>query len=560
MMLTRKFGACAVLFLLCHLGFSQQPVQQQQQIERTQDEKTQSKDSETKDKPKTPAKDRQLALQMLEIADAQARGFEAPMRSYSLLQIAQVYVTIDQEKARGLLGDAFTASVGIQDDDNTKSNLQEEILKTLLPLSQADVEERLSQAELSVRRQAADSIVRRYAEKKQFEPAIELINQVTGWDEFPYGSGTQLLLAMPAEMSSERLSLFTQAVNSYKNHEHDKRIMMGDGSLTNMVVRFGPKMPAKLVVEAIDEILSQAKKAETLHSITLGSAAGTAAFNSNYDYQLFALLPTLQMLDESRAESLLKENQELKAKLQQFPEGMRSLDPNLTDAPPQKGKGLSIGVNRGNTGAGSRDYMRQEYARKAQAIAADSATNPTQAIAQTATLPIQLDNAGGISPRSYALGEIAKINATGNPSSAKQALDELRKAIADLPLRNQIPYLSEAANIYLQIGEKDSAEAVVGEGFKVAEKLLAKDTSADDPNKALKAWWPSADAYRRFMEVATRISQRSATKTLKEIGDPEIRTSASIMFSRALLDLPMKRFVVAEKRKNTNSTSVSEEN
>ncbi len=561
MMFASTLRSAAAAIVLCSFLFAQEPARQEQQVQRVSESKTTGEDVGPK-KPKIPVKDRQLALQMLETSDAQARGFEAPMRSYSLLQIAQVYVTFDSEKARSLLGDAFTASVGIQDDDQTKSRLQEEIFRTLLPLSQADVEERLSQAELSVRKQTADSIIRRYAEKKQFEPPIELINQVTGWDEFPYQSGTQLLLAMPAEMSSEKLSLFAQAVNSYKNHEHSKRIMLGDGSLTNMIVRFGPKMPAKLVLEAIDEILSQAKKAEGHNTITLGGQAGTAAFNSTYDFQLFALLPTLQLLDEGRAESLLKENQELKAKLQQFPDGMRSLDPSLTDAPPQKGKGggLSIGVNSGSgPGAGGAGYMRQEYQRKAQAIAADSAKNPTQAIAQAATLPVKLDDQGGASPRSSALAEIAKINSTSNPGPAKQALDELRKIIVDLPLSNQIGYLSAAANIYLQIGEKESAEAVVSEGFKVAEKLLATDTSADDPNKALKAWWPSADAYRRFVEVQTKISTKSAATILKEIGDPEIRTSASIMVSRSLLDLPTKRFIVVEKRKNRNWTSISEE-
>jgi hypothetical protein len=555
-----KLRVMVGVVVLCPFLVAQQPAQQEQQIQQVADSKSSVKEADTKTTPKISAKDKQLAFQMLEISDAEARGFEAPMRSYSLLQIAQIFVTIDPAKARGLFGDAFTASLGIQDDDNTKSSLQEEILKALLPLSQADVEERLPQAELSVRKQIADTIVRKYAEKKQFEPAMELINQVTGWDEFPYGSATQLLLAMPAEMSSEKLSLFTQAANSYKNHDHSKTVRMGDGSFTNMVVRFGPKMPAKVVLEAIDEILSQAKKEDSGNNITVGSSAGTASFTSNYDFQLFTLLPTLQMFDESRAESLLKENQQLKAKLQQFPDGMRSIDPNLTDAPPQKGKGgVSFSINRGNTpGAASRDYMRQEYQRQALDIAAESAKNPTQAIARTTTLPVKFDGAP-MSPRAYALEEIAKVNSQGNPGSAKQALDELRKIIPDLPSRIQIESLSTAARIYLKIGDKDSAQAVVLEGFKAAEKMLAKDTDANDPNKALKAWWPSADAYRRFVEVQTQISSRSAAKVLKEIGDPEIRTSSSIVVSRSLLDLPTKRFVVAEKRKNGNSYSISEE-
>ncbi len=549
-----------LITLLCSpFLFAQQPAQQEQQIQQVAEGKVTGKSADAKPETKVSAKDKELALQMLETSDAQARGFEAPMRSYSLLQIAQIYASIDPEKARSLLADAFTASVGIQDDDSTKTRLQEEIFRTWLPLSQADVEERLSQAELSVRRQTAESIVRRYAEKKQFEPAIELINQVTGWDEFPYGSATQLMLAMPAEMSSEKLGLFTQAVNSYKNHEHGKRIMMGDGSLTNLIVRFGPKMPAKLVLEAIDEILSQAKKADTANTITVGSTNGTASFSSIFDYQLFALLPTLQRLDEGRADSLLKENQDLKAKMQQFPDGMKSIDPTLTDAPAEKGKGgLSFSVNSGNPGNVGRDYMRQEYQRKALEILDEAGKNPTQAIARTATLPVKIEGAP-FSPRAYALEEIAKANSRDNPSAARQALDELRKIVPDIPSRNQIQALSTAARIYLQIGEKESAQAVVLEGFKAAEKMLAKDTDANDPNKALKAWWPSADAYRRFVEVQTKISTRSAAKVLKEINDPEIRTSASIMVSRSLLDLPMRRYIVVEKTKNGNWTSMSDE-
>ncbi|HEV2990601.1 MAG TPA: hypothetical protein VG759_19350, partial [Candidatus Angelobacter sp.] len=256
MIFASKLRVAVAAIVLCPFLFAQQPAQQEQQIQQVSENKTVGKEIGAKASPKIPAKDKELALQMLEISDAQARGFEAPMRSYSLLQISQIYVAIDKEKARSLLGDAFTASVGIQDDEQTQSRLQEEIFRTLLPLSQADVEERLPQAELSVRKQAASGIIRRYAEKKQFEPAIELINQVTGWDEFPYESATQLMLAMPAEMSAEKLSLFSQAVNSFKNHDHSKRIQMGDGSLTNIVVRFGPKLPAKLVLEAIDEILS----------------------------------------------------------------------------------------------------------------------------------------------------------------------------------------------------------------------------------------------------------------------------------------------------------------
>ncbi|HEU5413926.1 MAG TPA: hypothetical protein VFW31_09225, partial [Candidatus Angelobacter sp.] len=138
-----------------------------------------------------------------------------------------------------------------------------------------------------------------------------------------------------------------------------------------------------------------------------------------------------------------------------------------------------------------------------------------------------------------------------------QALSELRKIVPDMPLGGQAQALHSAANLYIEMGDKDTAEKVVGEGFKVADKLLEKDLNPDDPNQGLKALWPSTDAYRRFLEVQTKISQRDTLTLLKEIKDPEIRTLQSIMYARALLGLPMKQSTVVEKRKHMNRTSVT---
>ena len=106
-------SAVLSLFLPALAQVVQQQVQQQEQ-----------RAENIRPVPDLPAKDsklveqeHQFARQMLEVSESEGRGFEAPMRSYTLLQIAQVYQQSDQEKARELLKDAFTASLGIQDDD-----------------------------------------------------------------------------------------------------------------------------------------------------------------------------------------------------------------------------------------------------------------------------------------------------------------------------------------------------------------------------------------------------------------------------------------------------------
>jgi hypothetical protein len=449
------------------------------------------------------------------------------------------------------------------------------------------VEELLPQSESSVRRPITDLIVGRYAEKKQFDKGLELVNQLASVDEFPYGSASRLMDAMPPEMAAEKQTLFTQAVSSYKNHEH-KGAVIGNNTLTGMITHFAGSMPPKLVLQAIDEILSQSKaKTDTNQNISLAGPGGSASFASDYQFQLFALLPTLHKLDESRARQLLDENQELQAKMQQFPDGMNSLMPpppsgSSAQGSPGSGAGGPKGTgatrttfrvstsDKGGPGPAAGavppigtvpDYLRRDAQSKMEAIAREAETDPIQAIAHTMTLPLKLDDGPAqTSPRASALESIARANVKKNPGGAESALAELRKVIGDLPPRNQVQLLSDAADLYLQMDDKDKADKVVSEGFKVADRLLELDTNPDSPNQALKAWWPSTDAYRRFVEVETKISNPSTLNVLKEIKDPEIRTTESIMFARSLLGQPLKRFTVVEKRGQMTSSFTTDSN
>jgi hypothetical protein len=514
--------------------------------------------------PKTPklTPDQILANQTLESAESQARGLEAPMRSYSLLQIAEAFAASDPPKARGLLQDAFSASLAIQDDAFAKENLQLEIFRLLLPISLSDVEERLVQAEPRARKQSSDSIIARYIEKKQFDKAIDLVQLVTSLDEFPYLAAGRLLDALPAEMNAEKQTLFGSAVVSYRAHEHKGAFgTVGESSLTGLVVRFGDSIPPKLALEAIDEILSQARKNEDKFSVTVGGEGGSATFNSNYEYQLFSLLPLLRKLDESGANRLIEENAALKPAMQQYPDGMNSVSPKPAAtpgqdaAPPRRGTSYSVSDN-GNK-ASSEETMRQEMQRRSDLILKQAESDPTQAIAQASALPLTIAS-WMPSPRANALESIARMTMKKQPASARLALADLRKAITDLPLRDQFKFISSAADIYLQMDDKDKAEDVVSEGSSVAAKLLDGDINPDNPNKALKAWWPSTDAYRRLVEIETKISHPATAKMLQEIKDPDIRALESIMFARALLGLPMKRVTVVEKNKNGNRVRMSD--
>jgi hypothetical protein len=560
----------------------QMGAQQQQQTQHEAVTRARSGDAKPgKNAPKTSKEETQLASQLLEVSETEARGFEVSMRSFSLLQISQVYVALDPARARAMLKDALIASLGIE-DDNIKLNLQNDIFRSLLPLSQPDVEELLPRALPAARKRASDAIISRYVEKKQYGAATELITQLSRLDEFPYGSGSTLLRAMPAEMNGEKMSLFSQAVNSFKTHEH-KTIRTGSDTFTSMVARFGDQMPPQLTLQAIDEILSQAKKNTEPFNLTMSGTGGGASFSSLYEYQLFALLPLLRQLDESRVKSLLEEDRALQANDRQLPNGLQSIDPSFqkgdADHPPamamnndmidaakawaaasaQEGSGIGSGNGSGmNNPVGFNNNAVFDATNQAKQLVQNSSENAMQAIARAATLPIKMGQPPS-SPRAMALEGIAQANAKENPKAAKQALDEMRKSLTDLPLNLQIKYLVEAAGIYQEMGERDSVEKVVSEGFKVADKMLERDTDHDDPNRALKAYWPSVDAYRRFIEIQTKISQRSALKILTEIKDPEIRALESIIVARAMMGIPVKNFTVMEKSKNSTWVTMHSE-
>ncbi|HEY6272383.1 MAG TPA: hypothetical protein VIX19_10365 [Terriglobales bacterium] len=591
---TRIMLSVAVLMFVS-LALAQQPSQADQAggEARASKAKTVAAVEPAKETTKL-TKEQRLAYQTLEISEGASRGFEAPMRSYGLLEIGSIFTALDANKARGLLRDAFTASLEIHDDDYTKSQMQQEIFRALLPLSQADVEELLPQAEISARKPTTDIIVGRYAEKKEFEQGLELVNRLTSADEFPYGSASRLMDAMPPEMAAEKQTLFTQAVASYKGHEH-KGMMIGNDTLTGMIVHFAGSFPPKLLLQGIDEILSETKAhaQDQDANISLMGQSGSLSFTSAYQFELFALLPVLEQLDPDRAKQLLDENQALQAQLQQYPQGMNSLMPQgpaTASAQATPGAGVP-GPGAGNpkpTGTtrmtftistpdkpGSagpvpgmptsnliQDYQRRDAQARLESISQEAETDPVQAIAHSMTLPLTID--GGLpgqgSPRADALERIARANVKKNPGGAESALTDLRKVVVDLPPRMQVQYLSAAADLYLEMDDKNKADKVVSEGFKVAEKLLEADVNPDSPNEALKAWWPSTDAYRRFVDVETKISDPATLNVLKEIKDPEIRTTESIMFARSLLGLPLKRFTVVEKRGNMTSSTTTDSN
>ena len=524
---------------------------------------------------------RRQAIHLLKCARGEAAALDPPMRALVLWEIAKGYEQLDLSEADALRREAFSAALSIEmgrtfnpeecfasDGCRTKQRLQREILQSILSRSPVLVEELLPSAEANTRRAVVGSLITEYVNRKSFAHAEEILTRLVLEEGFPYHAANQLMLALPREDTGSKLTIFAEAVESFRQHGDDS--IPDSQDLATILLSFWRELPPPTVLDAIDALLEQAKASEEsgkMH-ITFKSRKGNAAFSSSYEYRLFQLLPVLTELDSARAEDLLREDQENKALLQQFPGGYESLVSVPQDTSTTSGKSsgnFSLAYQFGSPSPQTSSFQLQgqwmeQVNSKREQIENEAKKDPRQATADALGLPaVSSLFPDGQSPRAETLLTISRMAAAGNPSASRTALEELHKTLADLSLVQQARLIITLAEVYLQLGDAESARETVKDGLKIAEKLYARDSDIADPNQVIKAEWPSADAWWRLVSLAAHISPAFASQIITEIPDPEIATLVKVEFGRTLLGsasdvLPLRP---QERHRNESNRAVN---
>ena len=298
--------------------------------------------------------------------------------------------------------------------------------------------------------------------------------------------------------------------------------------------------------------------------ITFKSGKGNAAFSSSYEYRLFQLLPVLRERDSGRAEGLLREDQENKALLQQFPGGYESLVSESQDTSKTSSESngnISLAYQFGTPSPQMLSFQLQEQwmeqvSRSRDQIEKEARDDPRQATADALGLPaVSSLFPDGESPRAETLLTIAHVAAAGNPSASRTALEELHKSLADLSLVQQARLIITLGEMFLELGDAESAHEIVKDGLKIAEKLYACDSEIADPNQVIKARWPCANAWWRLVSLAARISPAFASQVLAEIPDPEIATLVKVEFGRTLLGSASEVLPLRPQERHSDETN-----
>ena len=479
--------------------------------------------------PKIKPESKEWCSQLKQAA-VRARGLDPGMRSYTLLLASRGLQKCAPQKVRATLIDAFMASVALSEADAAKTALQSSELRELLRLDESTVEQLMPQAHPEARAEIQGAMVERAVDRRDFDRALSLLNQIPSDQDYPYAAATQLILRLPAGHEAEKRAIFANAMAH--DREHSSLGVEGD-DLSFMVVRFWRHFPPELVLDAIDQMLDHSKTDDT--QIAMKASSGPINFDNVYQYRLFELLPVLRELDPSKAEQLSNDRQ-VQAQLNKYPNGLQSLDPTVRDTPLRKGEEPGMqGVGVGRGAKVLQDLHSAEiYQRQANEILKQAGDDPRQAIATAATLPVQ---AGHTVPRSETLLRIAQMGWKENPSASKEALEQMADSLKkvdpamygrvgprlNLGLRVQYCW-SDGVELANKMKDTDLARSLLQEGMEQAEGWKGVDGDDNDPNLALKAWWPSVALFSALLKSAAHISPQTALELIHKFQDPDLVT------------------------------------
>lgn len=477
------------------------------------------------------------ALQLLEEASAQAGTFQAPSQAGLFFIIGKTYAAIDKAKARAAYEVAYQnmrASIAADGDrSGIVGFMGPDLIMATVEAVPTAVEQSLPDEPL--RDVALEWLVKRYAHQKNWNHAIELLSMMES-DEAMTPPARDLLIALPRQEDRDRV--FMLVLNAYAQTRHRQ---VGTGSpddLGTLVVRCWRKLTPSLVQQAIDELLKQAKDGD---SIVMKSPQGTVTFTS-YEFRLFQILPALKAIDPDRANQLLKDQTDITALLSRYPQGQLSADSSLRD------------INTGDNSPGQVSYSyvhdptaassvaaRMGVERTADELIASANEDPYNAIANASSI-------GDPLLRIRVLVGIAQAIAPRLPSDAKHALRESLKNSSDQD--NGWRLWKNATEVALRLKDKDLASATLNAGLKAARRVYDDDSDHDNPNEALKLYWPSVFAYRELLALQLRLSPDQALTMVRNLPDEEVAALEKVMLAATMLNasLPDTSPMVAKKR------------
>ena len=236
---------------------------------------------------------RALARPILLHAESVSSTFDPTSKANLLYRAAGAWYGLDPSHAMSLYVQAFDAAR--ESDPRLRADIEDQILDELMSISSAKVLDLLKDTD----------------PKTQAKVYRSLMD-----------------LAFAERDNGLAARVFAAAIQYYQAYPDTAPFHWG---LANLIAGSYEQLPTQLLPRAIDTVLSQAadvdkQQPESHFVISAMHGVPGIEFHSNYDFQLFAIIPALQRSAPERATAFLSQHPEIGADVKRFPDGIRSLD------------------------------------------------------------------------------------------------------------------------------------------------------------------------------------------------------------------------------------------
>ena len=474
---------------------------------------------------------RKKAKALLDGAAVAVAGAKPEIQAVGLMHLADNYQALDRKKSLEFFRQAFAAMGALPPEHGGvfREGLQAEVVRRVADLDLGEAITMLRQLptpsrEFDYRWQAIDRVVRSLMDKSQLDQAIELINSIGTGGWYPFLSASQVFGKLSAD-DPRRTILFGSAMSAYT--------LKPSTQFHLMLSRYWQEIPRPMAQTALQAILNailDRKDDGSYEAQSTSTAKGTVTFNTRQDAELFDVMHLVRTIDPKRAGEILEARPELRAALELYPQGRRSMD---------DGSGRSVGIMA--SGGGKRPSPELEAKIRLQALTASRVAAAMNAIQEDPDKALELVRAIPSPARqAEVLGAIARSVGEKDPGKAKSVL---RQSIAMLDeIKNpgeRVATWDAVAEAAHQINDDATVRQALDRTLADAAELLKSDSEAGQPNFVPREYWPSTQAYRRVVARAAKCFGVDAEPILEKIADPDVNLLARIELAQALLGRPL---------------------